>query len=378
MQSKIRSVFLLMLLIGAGAATASAQVELERISITERGDGNGYVIRFHLDKMVQGYEVRQPSANQIQIELLSQQVDTSGIELPETSAEITDLKVELIDTGIGVAIRTAEGTYFQAEAYPDQNMRDLLLTLEYTDEESVNELVRNREPFAWSVDEVTPEEIPLDQPDDVQEGQPEDDAFDSMDESSGPFLRKTEAGWTLRFGATGGVSSADVTGASYSSDPRRDVMFGVTAIINSPYLLPYDIELGVRSGIWMTKKGFEQPSETFNAKTIALDYIEVPVMITWAYPLNRYMKPVLSFGWNTSFKAGAEAIDFEGGRRDLDESIRVVNGGLIGGIGADVSYGGVGLTLQLVLQQSLTPVFKEGISGSEKQTIAAGIVTFWF
>jgi hypothetical protein len=367
-----------MLLLGAGAATVLAQVELERISITERSDGNGYVIRFHLDQMVQGYEVRQPVADQIQIELQSLQVDTSGIELPETNAEITDLKIKVIDAGIGVAIRTAEGTYFQAEAYPDQNMRDLLLTLEYTDEESVNELVQNREPFAWWDDETATGEVPLDQPVNAQESQPEDDTPEAVDESFGPFLRKTDAGWTLRFGATGGVSTADVSGASYSSDPRRDVLFGVTAIINSPYLLPYNIELGVRSGIWMTKKGFEQPSETFNAKTIALDYIDVPVMITLAYPLNRYIRPVLSFGWNTSFKAGAEAIDFDGGRRDLDESIRVVNAGLTGGIGADVSYGGAGLTLQLVLQQSLTPVFKEGISGSEKQTIAAGIVTFWF
>ncbi|NBB76156.1 MAG: hypothetical protein GVY02_02150, partial [Bacteroidetes bacterium] len=340
MQSTIRSVFLCVLLIVTGAATASAQVEaeLERISITERSDENGYVIRFHLDQMVQGYEVRQPSANQIQIELLFQQVDTSGIELPDTNAEITDLKIELIGAGIGVAIRTAEGTYFAAEAYPDQNMRDLLLTLEYTDEESVREIIQNSEPFVWSVSESTPAEMPGDQPDNVEQSQPDVDAPETVDESSGPFFRKTEGGWGLRFGATGGISSADVRGASYSSDPRRDVLFGVTAILNSPYLLPYDIEAGLRSGIWMTKKGFEQPSETFNAKTIALDYIEFPVMITLAYPLKRYIKPVLSFGWNTSFKAGAEAIDFNGGRRDLDESIRVVNGGLIGGIGADLSF----------------------------------------
>ena len=106
-----------------------AQPRLERISKAERSDGLGYVLRYHFTHSVDSFTVIQPAPDLIQMELFAQNIDTSGIQLPDQGGKIQEVRLYKLENSFGVDIYLDSDIYVKSKAYPDQNGTDILLAL---------------------------------------------------------------------------------------------------------------------------------------------------------------------------------------------------------------------------------------------------------
>jgi N-acetylmuramoyl-L-alanine amidase len=129
----------------AGMDQAHAQTELNRISVAERSDGKGYVVRYHLSEMVDSVQVQQPSADQIRLMLYSGDLDTLNFINPDLPETFRELNLYPAREGIAVDISLNSDQLFSARTYPDQNGRDLLLGMERTDTERLAEILEEHQ-----------------------------------------------------------------------------------------------------------------------------------------------------------------------------------------------------------------------------------------
>lgn len=114
---------------------AVAQNQLERVSNSARSDGLGYVVRYHLSAPVDSFEIIQPAPDFIQMVLYDQELDTTGITLPEQSDVLKEVRIYELGYGLGIDIYLTEDSYFTSNAYRDQNGKDLLAGLVRADPE---------------------------------------------------------------------------------------------------------------------------------------------------------------------------------------------------------------------------------------------------
>ncbi|MDX1640319.1 MAG: porin family protein [Balneolaceae bacterium] len=347
----------------------SAQSQLNRISITERSDGNGYVVRYHLTQMVDSFDVAQPEVNRVQMQLFSSTLDTEIVEMPETNDEITDVELIDIEGGIGVDIRTGENVYFIAQSYPDQNLRDLLLSLEYTSQNEAEELASERVAFPWTFSEP---EIETE-----QETEPEEITTALEEEPSEQTIQRRPG--YVRFGFAVGIGSANKIGGSYTSDPRQKMTMGITASIDLPFILPYSIEPAIETGLFYTQKGFENPSgEKIEAQTVILDYIEVPVLAKLRYGISETVKPYGLGGFYTAFRTAAETIQNDGDRNDIGNQTNNIDWGLVAGLGSDFEFEKATVSLQARIGIGIPRLFKDGYSGGERPSYVSLLVGLHF
>lgn len=141
------------------ATSAQAQQNsLNRVSATDRSDGKGKVIRFHLAETVDSFQVYQPASDLIQLSLYSEQLDTTDVTVPKNSDTFDEISFYKIPRGLGIDFYLTPENYFQANAYPDSKTSDLLLGLTYTDQASLRKITEGRDPIIWSrlmIDEET-------------------------------------------------------------------------------------------------------------------------------------------------------------------------------------------------------------------------------
>lgn len=142
---------LLFLFILCLTATSFAQENiLERVSATERSDGQGYVIRYHLAQKVDSFRVYQPKTDLVQMSLYSGNVDTTGIETPGATPAMDQINFYDIPSGVGIDVYINKEKSYKADAYFDGNSNDLLLALTETSEEELKYMTEGLEPIIWS------------------------------------------------------------------------------------------------------------------------------------------------------------------------------------------------------------------------------------
>lgn len=166
--------FCLMIFLALASATdsyAQQKNELSRISIVNRSDGKGAVLRYHLSNAVDSFEITQPEPDFIQMVLFAPDIDTTDIILPEVdNPHLKEIHLYNLGYGYGLDIFLQDDVSYKGSAYIDQNKRDLLLGLTTT---PPNELRKHTNQFterAWA-DEILPddaiglselEELPID------------------------------------------------------------------------------------------------------------------------------------------------------------------------------------------------------------------------
>lgn len=109
--------------------TSSAQIQFDRVSKAERSDGLGYVVRFHFDQPIDSFEVIQPASDLIQMQLFGNNIDTTGIQLPEIGGKIQEVRLYEMEDSYGVDIYLDQNVYVMANAYPDKMSDDILLAM---------------------------------------------------------------------------------------------------------------------------------------------------------------------------------------------------------------------------------------------------------
>lgn len=154
-ESSMWQVFLLTICLLFSALPHSLQAQsegdsrLDRISMVERSDGNGYVVRHHLSAAVDSFRIHQSSPELIQTRIWGSGVDVETLALPPIGKMIRDLHVHPLDDGIGIDLEIQAPDSYEASGYPDQNGRDLILTLTRTPDDQVEQRTANREPIHW-------------------------------------------------------------------------------------------------------------------------------------------------------------------------------------------------------------------------------------
>jgi hypothetical protein len=335
----VKIIALAAFLIGSsGMMTLSAQIQLDRISITERADGMGYVVRFHLSEMVTEYEHAQPETDIAQMVLRSAGLEpVEMIPITETDL-ITDFKLTRMTDAIGVQIQFAEGVYFKTDVYPDINGRDLLLSLEYTSYTVTESIAQISEP-------IFPADNDIDEPEDEITARPAEEPVQIEEIVPDAHQQKPVR---LSMGFMTGVSLAVVSSNTFSKGFRNGIAIGASFDIQLPYLLLYDIQPAIETGVYYAQKGFTNPSPNFlNAETVEFDYIEIPVLGKFSYPFMDIVSPHLLIGPYTGFMANAERVRGDGTRSDLDDHTNTVVFGAILGAGLDVEFAGTVLSGQI-------------------------------
>lgn len=123
---------------------------LQRVSIAERSDGKGHVLRFHLEETADSFEVYQPAVDLIQMTLYSEKIDTTDINLPEQSSVFDEISFYNIPGGVGIDIYISKNKHFESSAYPDSKSNDLLLALTETSRKDLKYITKELEPIIWS------------------------------------------------------------------------------------------------------------------------------------------------------------------------------------------------------------------------------------
>ncbi len=123
---------------------------LNRISSTERSDGKGHVIRFHLQNAPSSMEYAQPQAYLVQLQLKGSNIDSANIQLQDDSDIINRVDYYAIDGGLGVDLFLAEETYYRASAYPDRSGNDFLVGLTQVSAKQLATHIETMEKFSWS------------------------------------------------------------------------------------------------------------------------------------------------------------------------------------------------------------------------------------
>ena len=113
--------------------TVISQSVLERISVTERADGLGFVVRYHLTQPINSFDVAQTDDHRIQVILHSADLDVSEYLKPDTAILTEISEIELKDA-MGFELFINEEFNFSTTSYFDVNQRDVLISLVYTDE----------------------------------------------------------------------------------------------------------------------------------------------------------------------------------------------------------------------------------------------------
>lgn len=156
------------------------QAELQRISVTERSDGLGFVIRNHLTVTPDSFRVAQPAPDLIQLMIYSPGIRTVGFIEPEQRTGIRNFEYHRNAAGFGIDIFLEDGQYFKTSGYPDRNGKDLLLALERIPQNEILALSEKHDFIYWYDYQDTQMDMAID----FRFG-PEDDTFLKMRNGNG-------------------------------------------------------------------------------------------------------------------------------------------------------------------------------------------------
>ncbi len=129
------------------AATASKP--LDRVTTTERSDGLGYVVRFHMTSRPDSFFIWQPNPKLIQLALYKNGVSSENVRTSNNNKAFESFFYQDIESGIGADIYLGEGIYMIADAYLDANGRDLLIGLTEASPYDLEVLTDGLFPIFW-------------------------------------------------------------------------------------------------------------------------------------------------------------------------------------------------------------------------------------
>jgi len=326
--------------------SVEAQVVLERVSITERADGLGLVIRNHLTMQPDSFRVLQPADNRIQFVIYSDGIESDDFIEADSLEGIDSIRYYDGAGYFAYEITMQEGVHFLANVYPDVNQTDILLALERVTADDLSGVL---EPGLQLFDE--------------DQGVVEDD-MEPDTEQVEPVVEESvdvkESSINVLFGIKAGVTSADFYGVGYKRNARNGVTFAASASINFPAYLPYDLSLGLETGFYFTQKGFTDPvTAKLNAAVVEIDYIEIPILAKLKFREQNQFSPHIILGPTIGFLANAESVQDDGERSDLDEFTRTVDFGGMAGAGVDIRLGDYIVDLQIRQSLGFTTLFDE-------------------
>lgn len=159
-------------------------------------------------------------------------------------------------------------------------------------------------------------------------------------------------------GIKGGINIADFVNADYDTDRRVGGIIGLSFDFT-----PEDVPFGVESGIYYTRRGIDSPE--FNASSLRMDYLEVPLMAKVYFSTDVPVRPHLLGGAYAAYNLDSELELQDDSTVDISDEIRDLDFGILFGVGTDFNVEGIGLSLQARYTMGLTSVFDAEIADFE-------------
>ncbi len=115
-----------------GCMTVQARPSVERITIHERSDGDGYVIRFHMDGSVAAYSEPEYRGDEVRMILFNAGLSPSYAR-PEPEGPISGVREAVSAGHVVFTFALATAQLLEASAYRDRDSNDILLGLSFAD-----------------------------------------------------------------------------------------------------------------------------------------------------------------------------------------------------------------------------------------------------
>lgn len=132
--------------------SSNAQTTLNKLSLAKRGDGKGYVIRFHLTASIDSAKIIQPNAELIQVAAYSSGFTLGINQEIDLKSPIKNVETFKIESGYGFDFHLEPNTYFITQIYPDANKKDWLLALTFASENDVSILTNGLSKIDWTTE----------------------------------------------------------------------------------------------------------------------------------------------------------------------------------------------------------------------------------
>lgn len=129
---------------------AQTNPSIKRVTVSQRGDGRGYVIRFEMTAPADSFLVIQPSNNLVQLIIYKKDLTANKVHVLNRHKQIQDIKIHKIPQGAGVNIQLQQKHYMIATAYPDVNKKDLLVALTVASKKDIETLTQGISRINWN------------------------------------------------------------------------------------------------------------------------------------------------------------------------------------------------------------------------------------
>lgn len=143
------TVFIIIFLFILGFSASSGQV-INRVSIAERSDGLGYVLRMHNSSAPDSFKVIQSSPEFVQILVYGKGIRFQAPEFSLKPPFVSITPHELPDL-IGIDIELEEGSRYISRIYIDQNRRDVLAALTRVSRSDIERFTAGFTPVDWHI-----------------------------------------------------------------------------------------------------------------------------------------------------------------------------------------------------------------------------------
>lgn len=171
-------------------ADVSHAQTINRISIAERSDGLGHVLRFHNNARPDSFKIIQSSPEFVQTILYGRNISI-GESSPNPPAPFESIESHELPDAIGVDIRLKDDSRYLARMYGDRNSRDVLVGFTRVSRSDIERFTTGFTPVDWSI--FFPEESD-------ENYQPEENPFSSEpDGSSDSMTGESISRSTIKF-----------------------------------------------------------------------------------------------------------------------------------------------------------------------------------
>lgn len=159
-ETRMLRFILLVAFIQISIVSAWAQNMLPRISVAERSDGLGFVVRYHFEALPDSFKIFQPSHDLIQLAIYKNGVNVSNVALPPITETFRGFELHPFPDGFGTDIKLAPNRYYLARAYPDANRRHILIGLTQISQRESSLLTDGQQRIDWTTVNTRTRTIP--------------------------------------------------------------------------------------------------------------------------------------------------------------------------------------------------------------------------
>lgn len=145
--------FLILILL-VGYSSSHAQT-INRVSVADRADGLGQVIRFHMSATPDSFKINQSSPELIQAIFYGNSLSIRN-EPESFRSPIQRMEFHEIPGGLGIDLRLHQNASYLGRIYHDQNRRDVLIGLTRVSFNEITSFTKGFTPLDW--DDFKPKE----------------------------------------------------------------------------------------------------------------------------------------------------------------------------------------------------------------------------